>query len=170
MATDSGPLIPQRFQRQRCNPMGPLLSGLVQLACTLGPGCLLAMLDLKEAYRAVPVHPSDQPLLEMAWQGTTYTDRALPFGLRSAPKIFSALTDAMMWILWNRGIVMAVHYLDDFLLLGPPASPPCSQALASTISLCKELGFPVTADKTEGPGSTLTFLGVEIDSIASEIC
>ena len=29
----------------------------------LGEGCLLAKLDLKEAYRAVPVHPSDQRLL-----------------------------------------------------------------------------------------------------------
>ena len=78
----------------------------VQPACTLGQGCLLAKLDLKEAYRAVPLHPSDQPRLGMAWQGTTNTDRVLPFGLWPAPKIFSALTDAIMWILWNRGIVI----------------------------------------------------------------
>lgn len=69
----------------------------------LGKGCLLAKLDLKEAYRAVPVHPSDQRLIAVQWNGETYIDRALPFGLCSAPKLFSALTDAMMWFLYERG-------------------------------------------------------------------
>ena len=113
----------------------------------LGEGCLLAKLDLKEAYRAVPVHPSDQRLLAVSWQGTTYLDRALPFGLRSAPKLFSALTDAMMWMLYERGIETALHYLDDFLILGPAGSPLCGQALQTTLTLCDELGFPVAPEK-----------------------
>ena len=29
---------------------------------------------------------------------------ALPFGLRSAPKIFSAFADTLAWVLWSRGI------------------------------------------------------------------
>ena len=62
-------------------------------------GCLLAKLDLKEAYRAVPVHPSDRRLLGVSWDNHVYLDNVLPFGLRSAPKIFSSLTDAMMWML-----------------------------------------------------------------------
>ena len=135
----------------------------------LGEGCLLAKLDLKEAYRAVPVHPSDQRLLAVLWQGTTYLDRALPFGLRSAPKLFSALTDAMMWMLYERGIEMALHYLDDFLILGPAGSPLCGQALQTTLTLCDELGFPVALEKTEGPATTLTFLGIEIDSVAGQV-
>jgi hypothetical protein len=113
----------------------------------LGEGCLLAKLDLKEAYRAVPVHPSDQRLLAVSWQGTPYLDRALPFGLRSAPKLFSALTDAMMWMLYERGIETALHYLDDFLILGPAGSPLCGQALQTTLTLCDELGFPVAPEK-----------------------
>ena len=88
----------------------------------LGKGYLLAKLDLKEAYRAVPVHPSDQQLLAVSY--TTYLDRALPFGLRLAPKLFSALTDAMMRMLYERGI-KALHYLDDFLALGLAGSPLC---------------------------------------------
>ena len=76
----------------------------MRLIRTLGGGCLLAKLDLKEAYRAVPVHPSDQRLLGVAWDDTVYIDKALPFGLRSASKIFSALTDAMMWLLQEKGI------------------------------------------------------------------
>ena len=105
----------------------------VGLACALGRGCLMAKLDLKEAYRAVPVHPFDQCFLGVRWKGVTYIDRVLPFGLRSAPKLFSALTDAMMWILLERGVESALHYLDDFLLLGPPQLPVCQQSLSTTL-------------------------------------
>jgi hypothetical protein len=35
----------------------------------LGQGCLLAEFDLQEAYRAVPVHPIDQPKLAVCWNG-----------------------------------------------------------------------------------------------------
>ena len=51
-------------------------------------------IDIKSAYRIVPVHPEDRPLLGMRWQGKIYVDATLPFGLRSAPKIFNALADA----------------------------------------------------------------------------
>ena len=142
------------------------LDTAVTLARALGRGCLLAKLDLKEAYRAVPVHPSDQRLLAIRWQDTTYIDRALPFGLCSAPKIFSALTDAMVWFLHERGVRAALHYLDDFLVLGPPGSSVCAQSLATTLALCDELGFPVAPDKTEGPTTSLIFLGIEVDTCA----
>ena len=52
-----------------------------------GPRALLAKIDIKIAYRICPVHPDDRPLLGMSFQGMTYIDAALPFGLRSAPKI-----------------------------------------------------------------------------------
>ena len=44
--------------------------------------------DIQEAYRMVPVHPEDQHLLGMHWEGFLYIDKVLPFGLRSAPKNF----------------------------------------------------------------------------------
>lgn len=141
----------------------------VALACSLGRGCLLAKLDLKEAYRAVPVHPTDQRFLGVCWEGVTYIDRALPFGLRSAPKMFSAITDAMIWFLLERGVKSTLHHLDDFLLLGPPHSLVCQQALHTTLALCEELGFPVAPEKTEGPTTSLTFLGIKLDTQEQQI-
>ena len=76
------------IRRDLCSVLYTSVDKAVVLAQSLGQGCLLAKLDLKEAYRAVPVHPSDQCLLAVSWNGTTYLDRALPFGLRSAPKLF----------------------------------------------------------------------------------
>ena len=60
---------------------------------------MLAKIDIAHAYRNVPVHPEDRKLLGMQWQGKVYIDTALPFGLRSAPKIFTAISDALEWIL-----------------------------------------------------------------------
>ena len=75
----------------------------------------------------------------------------------------------MMWALHDRGVNSAIHYLDDFLVLGPPEQPVCSQALATTLELCADLGFPVAPEKTEGPKTTLTFLGIEIDTSLGQI-
>lgn len=65
----------------------------------------------------IPIHPHDQHLLGMTWQGTVYIDKRLPFGLRSAPKIFSAVADALQFILLNKGITHSLHYLDDYILV-----------------------------------------------------
>ena len=60
-----------------------------------GRGALLAKVDIEAAYRLTPVHPQDRPLQAMRWDGDIYVDPMLPFELRSAPKIFNALADAL---------------------------------------------------------------------------
>ena len=82
---------------------------------TLGRGALLAKFDIVNAYRAIPVHPADWLLLGLSWRGDTLVDGALPFGLRSAPKLFTAVADALLWAIGRRNVVHAMHYLDDLL-------------------------------------------------------
>ena len=64
----------------------------------IGLGAQLAKVDIRSAYCIIPVHPEDRWLLGMVWEGALYTDTVLPFGLRSAPKIFNAVADAVGWI------------------------------------------------------------------------
>ena len=59
---------------------------------SLGPGTRMAKADLKSAFRMVPVLPQDWELLGMRWQGAYYFDTCLPFGLHSAPFLFSQYT------------------------------------------------------------------------------
>jgi len=139
------------------------------LVYALGKGCLLAKLDLQEAYRAVPVHPADQPKLGVRWKGDVYIDRALPFGLRSAPKLFSAISDACMWILHTHGVRFGLHYLDDFLLVGPAQSQESQQALDTTMATFASMGLSVAPEKTEGPTTSLVFLGIEIDTLRLQL-
>jgi len=135
----------------------------------LGRGAELAKFDIANAYRSVPVHPVDRLLLGMRWRGTTLVDGALPFGLRSAPKLFTAVADGFLWMMGREGIVHAMHYLDDFLVAGAADSGECRLALEASLSLCDRLGFPVAPHKVEGPSSRLAFLGILIDTVADSL-
>ena len=86
----------------------------------MGHGALMAKLDLQNAYRIVPVHKDDRHLLGMKWKGAVCLDAALPFGLRSAPTVFSAVANALLWIMYDRGITSGIHYLDDIFGFGTP--------------------------------------------------
>ena len=98
-------------------------------AQSLGPGALLAKTDVKSAYRLVPVHPEARHLLGMQWKGEYYVDAMLPFGLHSAPKVFTAVVDALEWCLRQSGDVGINHYLDDFIIVAPPGSARCQTYL-----------------------------------------
>ena len=129
-----------------------------------GSGALLAKIDIKSAYRIVGVHPEDRWLLGMLWDGGLYVDAALPFGLRSVPKIFMALADALEWIVRQTGVEVLLHYLDDFLLVGGPASEQCRVNLRKLLDVFARLSIPVAMEKLEGPTTLLSFLGIELDT------
>jgi len=94
-----------------------------------GKGALLGKVDIKQAYRNIPVHPDDRHLLGMRWKRETLIDKTLPFVLRSAPIIFSAVADALQWIVQQQGVEHLFHYLDDFITIGPPQSSSCQHQL-----------------------------------------
>ena len=139
------------------------------VAVELGQGALMTKVDIEAAYRLVPVHPHDRPLLGMEWKGQIFADPMLPFGLRSAPKIFNAIADALEWYLKSRGIAHVFHYLDDFAIVGSPSSDECMRALSVMRQACVELGIPLAEHKTEGPATRITFLGIMIDTTAGQL-
>ena len=72
-----------------------LLTGFM----SLGRGTLLAKFDVEGAYRIIPVHPNDLYRLGMQWQGNYFVYITLPFGLPSAPYVFSSVADLVDWVL-----------------------------------------------------------------------
>ena len=130
----------------------------------LGPGT-------QSAYRIVPVHPDNRPLLGMLWQDHLYMyiDASLPFGLRSAPKLFNAIADALEWIARHLGVEFLWHYLDDFITIGRSNSDECHFHLHVLCEVCQRLGVPLASEKIVGPSTCLPFLGIVIDSVAQEL-
>ena len=81
---------------------------VVRQILKLGRSCFL---DVDTAFRNVPVHPHDRPLLESA----AFIDPVLPFSLRAAPQIFNAVSAALRWITAQRDVTYLDHFLDDFI-------------------------------------------------------
>ena len=109
---------------------------IVKSLAKFGRGAYLAKFDIESAYRNVPVHVLDRHLLGMKWRSKYYVDLVLPFGLRSAPLIFNSIADAVEWILkTNYEIDDILHYLDDFVLIGPPEAAYCAQKLSVSLSI-----------------------------------
>ena len=99
-----------------------------------------------------------------------YVDAMFPFGFHSAPKIFTAQLMALQWILQLRGVTFVWHYIDDFIVCGPPTSPECHRSLQIMTSTCEELGMPLAKHKVAGPTSCMTVLGIKIDTKAGQLC
>ena len=149
------------------DPESVTLSYATVDAQLLGKGALLAKIDLKKAFRQCPVRPADWHLLGICWRGHYYYDKCLPFGLRSSPFLFDTLASALELIfrhqLHNPHII---HYLDDFLIAGPPHSNSCTTTFSGVEALCKQLGVATKPEKRTPPTTVLTFLGVQLDTVA----
>ncbi|KAL5517936.1 hypothetical protein EMCRGX_G003583 [Ephydatia muelleri] len=134
-----------------------------------GQDALMATIDLKAAFRLIPVQAADWVHLGICWRGQFYVDACLPFGLRSAPALFNHYAEALDWIMANNYGAQLLHYLDDFLLVGPPGKDTCQEAMSRMLTVCDQLGIPVASEKLEGPTTALTFLGIVLDTSAQQL-
>ena len=142
------------------------LDQIISMALKHGPGALMAKFDVEAAYRNIAVHPDDRYLLGMKWRGQFFVDLALPFGLRSAPYTFNSVADMVEWIILNKyNVTDLMHYLDDFLMVGPAGSDQCALNLQISLAVCRSLGLPPHPGKCIGPATRLVVLGIELDSI-----
>ena len=170
MAPDSRSIIPQGqsindgISQGSCSLQYASLDNAVDIIIQIGHGTRLVKLDLANAYRMAPVYPDNQPLLGIHWQGHTFFDRALPFGLRFSPKIFNAVANLLALVLHCEGVQLVIHYLDDFLVFEPPGLNTASTARALVESILSHIGTPIAHHKTQGPATMLSFLGILIDT------
>ena len=126
-------------------------------------------MDLKDSYCVVPVHAQDYQLLGIQWDGGVYVDRSLSFGLRSAPLIFTAFVDLVAWAIYCRGVRWLLHYLDDFLFFGASGTSEASLAASSAAGVFAGTGIPVSSLKTEGRSTSVTFLGIVVDTVQFQL-
>jgi len=107
-------------------------------------------------------------LLGMKWVGSTHVTQLCPFAYALPLTIF-VVADAMAWIMQARGISWLAHSLDDFVTTGAPGREERSRNAETMHTLCRQLGMPVEPKKDEGPATTISILGLELDSVAMEV-
>ena len=115
------------------------------------------------------IHPHDQHLLGVQWNDHYFIDRMLPFGLHSAPKIFSAVADGLQWILTQYGITHLLHYLDDFIFMTASMDQTMRQKYTIVLNF-QCLGVLLEHSKLVGLSICLTFLSIQVDTEALLFC
>nr|XP_055074593.1 uncharacterized protein LOC129454107 [Misgurnus anguillicaudatus] len=153
-----------------CIPLEPFslyyasVDNAIHLIKIAGLGACLAKADITDAFKIMPIHPSDWPLFGIKWESKFYFAVRLTFGCRSSPHIFNCLSEALCWILLNVcNLPFVLHLLDDFLLIDFPSSR--RSVLDILKHLFCELGIPLSNEKTMGPSTSIEFLGIILDSI-----
>ena len=135
---------------------------------TVGHGCFMAKTDIKNAFRIIPIQPQDYNLLGICWRGFYYYDRCMPMGCSSSCKTLEIFSSAIEWIAQEKlHVDHILHLLDDFLIVSP-SHDLCKQKLDLFLMLCQYLGIPMAPEKTIGPSSTISFAGIELDSVLME--
>lgn len=136
-------------------------------------GCYMAKVDLKSAYRSVPISTKSQLVTGIRWEFPDKTryfyDCKLPFGSSLAPGIFHRLSQAVVRMMSRRGFNCIVAYLDDFFICAP-SREECASIMGTLIRLLRKLGFMINWKKVIDPTQSITFLGIEISSIDMQLC
>lgn len=134
---------------------------------SIKPGSHIAKVDLKSAYRHIPIHPSNYGLTGIKWlfkNDTDFTymyDAKLPFGGAKSCAVFSAITDSITRMMARKGFTI-FNYIDDILCVGATLDS-CKLCFDTLIELLERLGLTINWEKVTHPTQKLTFLGVVLD-------
>ena len=127
----------------------------------------MAKIDLRHAYRSVPIHPANYQATGCKWRITGddfdpfLFDTRLPFGAKCSLEIFHRLTQAVRWMMARRGYRDITVYLDDFLVISATYQE-CKEKYDGLLALLQDLGFTISWRKLIPPTQRLTFLGVQL--------
>ena len=124
----------------------------------------MSSLDLQDAYYLVSIHESSRKFLRFLFEDQLYEFTCLPFGLSTAPYVFTKLTKPVAAYLRKLGF-QSVVYLDDWLLFGKSFAD-CQRNVLETRALLSFLGFIFNDNKSAlDPSHRCKFLGFIYDSL-----
>ena len=123
----------------------------------------MVSIDLKDAYLSVPIKEGGRKYLRFAWEERVYEFQCLPFGLSSAPRVFTKLLKPVMALLRQRGL-RSMIFLDDMLLMAESRQDLERQS-QEVLALLRLLGFRINWGKSQLlPTHKLVYLGLTIDT------
>ena len=145
-----------------------LIQHALQLIVSMGTGCHLGKMDVKSAYRLLPIHHTDWHLFGCIVENLLFIDTYMPFGGRSSGYIWERYAQAMQWILQHKyNIPPTSRWVDDFLFVLDPISS--TSMLMKANDAFNELGVPMDANKQEGPTTCLVYIGYTLNTISMTI-
>jgi hypothetical protein len=140
-----------------------LIDDALQLIYDAGRGCHLVKMDVKSAYRQLPIHPDDWHLFGFVCEDLLFIDTYLPFGCRSSGCIWERYAQAAQWILSRHyGIHRTARWVDDFLFIFDENTSDAQVKVAR--KAFDDIGMPMDPSKEVGPSTELTYIGYLINT------
>ena len=130
---------------------------LKSVIAVMQPQQCMASVDMKDAYFHIGVVLAHCQYPRFHGIGQSYQFRALPFGLSSAPRVFTTLAPLVAWLRLMG--VQLYPYLDDILILGE-LPREVEQLVQTTIQVLTRAGFIVNLKKSDlTPTQDLVYIG-----------
>ena len=124
------------------------MEGIHTLRDLVNPEDWMAKMDLKDAYFAIPIHQSHHKYLRFRYQHKCYQFQCLPFGLSSAPWVFTKTLKPTLALLREMGVQLIAYIANTLLLaesreqakshaggIGVPLAVPWVQGKLEKISI-----------------------------------
>lgn len=113
-----------------------------------GKGALMAKADVESAFRLLPVHPDSFRFLGCHWN-EFHVDQCLPMGCSISCALFEQFSSFMEWVVRDvSGVNSIIHYMDDFLCVGPASSRICAVLLATLEHIANRFSIRLAPAKT----------------------
>lgn len=140
----------------------------VRLLKRSGPASFMCKTDIENAFRIIPLSPDDYHLVGFQVDGKFFYDKCLAMGLSSSCRLFECFSTSLQWIADTKLKVFGcAHILDDFFFVAPSYSR-ASTDLNQFLACMADIGVPMKSSKTVLPCTTISFVGIELDSISME--
>lgn len=151
------------------------IRNIIELFTKLGPNAYISVWDMFEAYRQVKIDQKWHKFLGIKWCNKIYQYTCLPFGLASAPKIYTEFASIIREIIIKRKpelwiideLEVLYHYLDDFWA-GHTSKYMAWCQFLDLLEVIIELGIPTQWRKISSPAKVQKLLGFMFD-IAKQI-
>ena len=121
---------------------------------------VVSSIDLSDVYLHIPIHPNSRKYLRFCYKSQVFQFTSLPFGLATAPQVFTMIVKEVKLMALSRGL--RIHqYLDDWLI----RSQSQEEAQVNTqavVDLTQSLGWIINQEKSElKPTQVFSFVGYE---------
>jgi len=144
------------------------MEGLHTVKALLRKNDWMAKVDLKDAFFMVPIASQFRHLLLFKLEKRTYQFNCLPFGLCTAPRVFTKILKPAVEMLRSLGIRLVI-YMDDMLLMAE-SKQKLMEHVQSTLFLLENLGFIVNSKKSIlSSTQEIEFLGMIVNSLSMDL-
>jgi hypothetical protein len=146
-------------------PLHPVVPNPYTLLAQIPPGTTYyPVLDLKDAFFCIPLHPRSQPIFSFedpTRKSGQVTWTALPQGFRDSPHLFGlAVTQYLAE--WQYPKATLLQYVDGLLLCGQ-SKPVISRANESLLNFSADRGYKISKEKPQLCQSRVTYLGLVLE-------